>query len=31
MALDSPDCLKIVQLVGQALRKMGDAELGKLP
>jgi hypothetical protein len=30
-ALESPDCLVIVQLVGKALKKMGDAELGKTP
>ena len=30
-ALDSPDCLRIVQLVGQALKKMGDAELANIP
>jgi hypothetical protein len=29
-ALDRPNRLRIVQLVGQALKKMADAELGKL-
>lgn len=29
-ALDSPDCLSIAQLVGQALKNMADTELGKL-
>jgi hypothetical protein len=29
-ALDSPDCLRIVQLVGQALKKMAVTELGKI-
>jgi len=31
MALEGPDCLRIVQLVGQAFKKMGDAELAKIP
>ena len=29
-ALDSPDCARIVQLVGQALKKKADTELGKI-
>jgi hypothetical protein len=29
-ALDRPDCLRIVQLVGQALKKMADTELTKI-
>jgi hypothetical protein len=28
-ALDRPDCLSIVQLVGKSLKKMADAELAK--
>jgi hypothetical protein len=30
-ALDSPDCLSLVQLVGKALKKMADTELAKMP
>ncbi len=30
-ALDSPDCLAIVQLVGKAFKKMGETELAKFP
>ena len=30
-ALDSPDCLSLVQLVGKAFKKMADAELAKIP
>ena len=30
-ALDSPDCLRLVQLVGQAWKKMADTELAKIP
>ena len=30
MALDSPDALSLVQLVGKALKKMADTELGKV-
>ena len=29
-ALESPDCLSLVQLVGKAVQRMGDAELAKL-
>jgi hypothetical protein len=29
-ALDSPDSLRLVQLVGQALKKMSDKELSKI-
>ena len=29
-ALNSPDCMRIVQLVGQAIQKMGDTELAKI-
>jgi hypothetical protein len=30
-ALDSPDCLSVVQLVGKAFKKMADTELAKIP
>jgi hypothetical protein len=30
-ALDSPDCLSLVQLVGKAFKKTGDTELAKIP
>jgi hypothetical protein len=30
-ALDSPDCLSLVQLVGRAFKKMADTELAKIP
>lgn len=30
-ALESPDCLSLVQLVGKAFKKMADAELAKIP
>ncbi len=30
-ALDSPDCLAIVQLVGKGFKKIGETELAKLP
>ena len=30
-ALDSPDCLSLVQLVGKAFKKMADTELAKIP
>ena len=29
-ALDSPDCLSLVQLVGKGLKKMADSELAKI-
>jgi hypothetical protein len=29
-ALDSPDCLRLVQLVGQSLKKRADAELAQI-
>jgi hypothetical protein len=30
-ALDSPECLLMIQLVGKAFKKMADAELTKIP
>jgi hypothetical protein len=30
-ALDSPECLSMVQLVGKAFKKMADTELAKIP
>jgi hypothetical protein len=30
-ALDSPDCLSLVQLVGKAFKRMADTELAKIP
>ena len=30
-ALDSPDCLSIVQLVGRAFKRLADTELAKIP
>jgi hypothetical protein len=30
-ALESPDCLSLVQLVGKAFKKLADTELAKIP
>ena len=30
-ALDSPDCLSLVQLVGKGFKKTADTELAKIP